>query len=199
MNFVKFGKLTNRELKSVLKEVASFRDNAGTAGLYSEKTNEKIDLSFRNSLIVFPKLDVAPHTYNILQSVIIEQCLDLDYDFTKISEIQYARYEEGGLFKWHSDVISKPTDLELRGFTFTMNLSNPKDYEGGELLLKHNGKEYQLDKEPGSYVIFPSFLLHQASIVTKGVRESMVVWTHVPLWDQQRLEKEYRNLYGKPA
>ena len=61
----------------------------------------------------------------------------------------------------------------------TVNLSHKKNYEGGDLLIKVN-EEIITCKEAGSrgsIVVFPSFYQHKISPITKGVRNSLVMWT----------------------
>ncbi len=62
----------------------------------------------------------------------------------------------------------------------SLNLSDPACYEGGELQLKTKTGIIQLDKAPGSLIVFPSFMTHRACEVKSGIRESIVVWIHLP-------------------
>ena len=63
----------------------------------------------------------------------------------------------------------------------TLNLNDPSEYEGGELRLFGVGK---LEEEKGRLSFFPSFLPHEVTPVTKGVRYSLVVWFLGPPWEQ---------------
>jgi PKHD-type hydroxylase len=67
----------------------------------------------------------------------------------------------------------------------TVSLSNPEDYEGGE--LEFDFRNNDLDKKQniikcdqikprGSIVVFPSFIWHRVKPVTKGTRYSLVIW-----------------------
>ena len=193
MSLIKTGKLTQRELKKLIQDVEQYRDKATAAGIYDSKDGVGTNTSVRNCLTYFPNAVEYPNTYNILQSTIIQQCSDLEFDFTDISEIQYVCYNEGDFFNWHGDVLNVKTNPVVRVFTFTINISDPNQYDGGELLLKHNNEIYQLPKEAGSFVIFPSFLKHQASIVTRGKREAIVVWTRMDRECLKRAEDLYNN------
>jgi PKHD-type hydroxylase len=52
------------------------------------------------------------------------------------------------------------------------------DYEGGDLeFLNSVTKKADLRKK-GSIIIFPSFLAHRVTPVTKGTRLSLVGWIH---------------------
>lgn len=55
-----------------------------------------------------------------------------------------------------------------RRMSIIIGISNPTDYEGGELIFKNNNLKYKIGK--GSAVIFDSKLVHEVLPVTKGKR-----------------------------
>ena len=66
-------------------------------------------------------------------------------------------------------------DDELyKKLTCVIQLSKPEDYEGGEFWVRD--KSYKPEK--GSAIIFPSNFMfpHEAGVVTKGTRWSIVTW-----------------------
>ena len=63
-----------------------------------------------------------------------------------------------------------------RKLSFTMQLSDSNDYEGGDLVLYPGGPEIIADRSKGAITIFPSYVLHEVKPVTKGSRCSLVVW-----------------------
>jgi PKHD-type hydroxylase len=40
----------------------------------------------------------------------------------------------------------------------------------------------RLDRSRGAFIIFPSFMLHRVTPVTRGVRWSLVAWIHGKRW-----------------
>jgi len=73
---------------------------------------------------------------------------------------------------------------KVRKLSITINLNEPGDYEGGNLKFDfgpHKESErYHECKEirpQGSIIIFPSFVYHQVTPITKGNRYSLVLWT----------------------
>lgn len=88
-------------------------------------------------------------------------------------QIQYTEYlaSEGGHYGWHQDI--GPDILSLRKVSITVQLSEDEEYEGGE--LEFNGG-LMAPKGAGTVVIFPSYLMHRVSKVTKGTRKSFVLW-----------------------
>ena len=57
-----------------------------------------------------------------------------------------------------------------------MQLSSPDEYEGGDLEINIGSTPLKVKKQKGHIAIFPSFLLHRVSPVTKGLRKSLVWW-----------------------
>ena len=98
-------------------------------------------------------------------------------------DIQFATYEPGAFYSWHRDC-----DVEMKNYrklSITVQLTNPTEYEGGELFIKHmwGNKELPMDKgikNRGTIVVFPSCLLHTVTPVTKGTRHSLVQWFSGP-------------------
>tara|TARA_R100001591_G_scaffold76330_1_gene84137 strand:+ start:82 stop:675 length:594 start_codon:yes stop_codon:yes gene_type:complete len=89
---------------------------------------------------------------------------------------QVFRYDVGGKFDWHSDVgKSAPT----RKLAFSLQLSDSDEYEGGN--LEFFGHEFdKRTREKGSLIVFPSFIFHRVTQITKGTRFAVVGWVHGP-------------------
>ncbi len=174
-------RLSDNDLKWVRFEVEKYKDRVGDASIQNSKYSG-VDKDVRDARIFFPKPKDAPKTFNILQSLVIQHYVSYSLRLTEISEIQYSIYHPGGHFKWHQDIVgaNRPGSVENRGLTMSLNLSDPACYEGGELQLKTKTGIIQLDKAPGSLIVFPSFMTHRACEVKSGIRESIVVWIHLP-------------------
>ena len=84
----------------------------------------------------------------------------------------FSRIEEGGYYRCHFDHPQNGM------FSTTLFLSNPEDYEGGELELLVNGELKQYKLEAGRCVTYETGLPHQVKTVTKGVRNVLVWWTN---------------------
>jgi PKHD-type hydroxylase len=97
------------------------------------------------------------------------------YEVDFFEALQLAKYEEGMHYDWHADL--GPGLMGNRKLSVTVQLSSPDDYEGGELHLDCQNKEdFIAPKEIGSVTVFPSFMKHKVTPVTKGTRYSLVVW-----------------------
>jgi PKHD-type hydroxylase len=90
--------------------------------------------------------------------------------------IQYTEYnsEVKGHYDWHLD-ISGDSNV-LRKLSIIIQLSSPDEYEGGDLEIHIGSTPLKVPKQKGSIIVFPSFLLHRVTPVTKGIRKSLVWW-----------------------
>ena len=118
--------------------------------------------------------------------------------------MQYTQYGPGEFYSWHNDAgISgayKPEsvgnrmdglandfvneNIELvRKLSFVLQLSDPDDYEGGNLqLLDESGKTYIAPRQRGTVILFDSRTQHRVLPVKSGLRKSIVGWTVGPRW-----------------
>lgn len=80
-------------------------------------------------------------------------------------------------YDWHIDMLDKGN--VTRKMSMVIQLSNPFDYEGGELWIQGASDEI-LPKKRGLIHIFPSFMRHRVTPVTKGIRRSLVIWVSGP-------------------
>ena len=101
------------------------------------------------------------------------------FDLTGIQEgIQFTNYKgKGDHFHYHMD---RSYNCIIRKLSITIQLTDPKDYKGGELELKIGKNSKPMKKDQGRLVAFPSYVLHQVKPVTEGERNSLVVWINGP-------------------
>ena len=106
-----------------------------------------------------------------------------NFDITSLTEnLQYTEYDEsyGGHYDWHFDIGAGALNCG-RKLSVAIQLSDPSDYEGGELQFSLDGdRTVVAEKEQGTMVIFPSYLRHRVTPVTKGRRRSLVTWITGP-------------------
>jgi PKHD-type hydroxylase len=94
------------------------------------------------------------------------------------TQLQLASYGQRNFFDWHMDFGTG--DLSNRKLSITVQLSDPDEYEGGELQFMINQDIFTATKEKGTAIIFPSFALHRVTPITKGCRKSIVGWISGP-------------------
>jgi predicted 2-oxoglutarate/Fe(II)-dependent dioxygenase YbiX len=95
-----------------------------------------------------------------------------DLDGRPFEPYQYTVYGVGDGYGWHIDCGS----LNRRKLSFTLQLSDPADYDGGELEIWTGAEPQVMPKEKGTLIAFPSFMLHRVKPVTRGVRKALVIW-----------------------
>ena len=118
--------------------------------------------------------------------------------------IQYTRYAEGQFYNWHNDAglasQYKPVSVGnraeglgqdflneniemVRKLSFVLQLSDPDDYEGGNLqMLDESGRLYVAPRQRGTVILFDSRTQHRVQKIKSGVRKSLVGWTVGPRW-----------------
>ena len=102
--------------------------------------------------------------------------LDL-YGFTE--KLQFTEYEgQGSHYDWHPDI---GPNMTKRKISMVVQLSDEKDYEGGELLI-NTGQLLVPSKKQGSVILFPSFLMHKVEPLRSGNRYSLVSWISGNTW-----------------
>ena len=88
---------------------------------------------------------------------------------------QFTEYPEGGFYDWHMDTdVNMTHEPPIRKISMTVLLSPEHQFEGGDLELMAPGKRAPLKQ--GHAIIFASFINHRVAPVTRGVRQSLVMW-----------------------
>jgi len=83
-------------------------------------------------------------------------------------------------YGWHTDADLADGGVP-RKLSMVLSLSDPHEFEGGELQIKLHGEEIKtLEIAKGRAWFFPSWVLHRVTPVTKGVRRSLVLWVGGP-------------------
>lgn len=100
------------------------------------------------------------------------------YNIDHIETLQYTVYNENQHYQWHFDSHVQWYDYE-RKISGTLMLSDPDEYEGGELEIIVDGrpdKPQLLKPKKGHIAFFASTMPHRVRPVTKGIRRSLVFW-----------------------
>jgi len=103
-----------------------------------------------------------------------------------LASIMFSAYEHGMHYGSHVDdalIQGVRTDV-----SFTLFLSEPASYEGGELVIESAAGEDAVKLEAGSLVAYPSTALHHVAEVTRGVRLAAVGWARSYIRDGARRE-----------
>lgn len=174
--------LDSHQIKGYKKEIKKlpFAEKARVLGQTDNGVQGTYDPTVRSSKVKWlPKsLEFQGLYERIAQEIMIHNDQHFKFDLDCIREqIQYTEYhgKDKGQYTWHMDL--GPGWASLRKLSVTINLSDPKDYDGGILEFNLGGKTItQGSKAKGAITVFPSYLLHRVSPVTRGVRKSLVLW-----------------------
>lgn len=105
------------------------------------------------------------------------------FDLTGFYEpLQLGLYHSGnnGHYNWHTDASMRDGRVP-RKLSMALMLSDPSTFEGGELQLKtDNDEPITVQQKRGRAWFFPSYVLHRVTPVTKGFRQSAVLWIGGP-------------------
>lgn len=106
------------------------------------------------------------------------------FDISYLREIQFTTYnsDNQGKYDWHNDIFWANPRAYDRKVSIIIQLSDSKDYEGGDFQFDSGvpSPDPEMVRNKGAIIVFPSFLLHRVTPVTKGTRKSLVAWVEGP-------------------
>lgn len=102
-------------------------------------------------------------------------------DITGFTEyLQFTEYEGAGTkYGYHVDVGPRNWHRKL---SIVVQLSDPSEYQGGDLNISTGGNVMTPEKDLGNVIIFPSILQHEVLPIISGNRYSLVSWVSGPAW-----------------
>jgi len=150
-------------------QAAEFESGATTAGWAAREVKNNLQLPQGSPL----RLRIQK---------LVEQALQGNETFVSAalpraqSDVLVSRTAAGGGYGNHVDnaVMGRPvvrTDL-----AFTLFLSQPQDYGGGELVIDELQGEQTFKLPAGQMVLYPATTLHRVNPVTHGVRHVVAGW-----------------------
>ena len=107
-----------------------------------------------------------------------------NYDVSNPENPQFAAYGVGEHYDWHVDCCTRGDTV--RKITAVLQLDETDDYAGGDLEFRRlEEPDERLDGPPelrdqGTVVVFPSYLVHRVTPVTRGTRRSLAMWMTGP-------------------
>lgn len=173
----------DEQIEKIIEIGESFEFLDAKVGVNETETNTVVDPKIRRSRISWVSLNEnTKWLYQSLAYIIRKingDCFSFDlYGFGE--HMQYTVYDGNNEdhYDWHLDFGNN--DPSPRKISVVVQLSDPEDYEGGELQLYCANEPFTVKKAKGLLCAFPSWVLHRCTPVTKGVRKSLVVWVAGP-------------------
>ena len=178
------GFLSEEEVKKIknLKKIQKFSEGS----ILEETDNNPLE-QVRKSRVCFFHNDSkkTQWLFNTVNAKVNQTNQDFfRFDLFEAHSFQYTLYDrEGDFYRWHWDVFTGANVVEYqRKLSVVIQLSDPSEYEGGDLILYVAGSEVTLPKSKGAALFFPSWINHAVTPVTSGSRETLVFWFKGPNW-----------------
>jgi PKHD-type hydroxylase len=170
-----------QESKSVLAS-ASFIDGRETAGWHAALV--------KNNLQADPQAPGIRALQKRLESLLRANALfELAARPRAIAPLLFSRTATGMAYGSHVDDAVMGREQALRSdLSFTLFLSAPGEYEGGELVIESSAGEQAFKPEAGSLVLYPSSSLHRVEPVHAGSRLVAVSWVQSLVRDPAQRE-----------
>ncbi|MBY0340459.1 MAG: Fe2+-dependent dioxygenase [Rhodocyclaceae bacterium] len=164
-------------------EVAEFRqqladadwvDGAATAGAQAVQRKRNLQLP-ADSVIgqqLSAKVAAALQRHPLFMSAVLP---------ARVLPPRFNRYEGGGTYGNHIDsalhLDPYRQDRVRTDVSTTLFLSDPDEYEGGELVVEDNYGAHEVKLPAGDAIVYPATSLHRVEPVTKGARIAAFLWT----------------------
>tara|TARA_R100001510_G_scaffold8388_1_gene6452 strand:- start:2697 stop:3269 length:573 start_codon:yes stop_codon:yes gene_type:complete len=170
--------LPNPVCEDIIKRASELSIEEGVAGDKVNKTVRNSRVTWLSDPWIFDWITPAVHELN--------QQLNWNFDISIPENIQFTRYTEGQFYNWHIDnKFSNSTNYD-RKISVVIPLKDDSEYEGGDLefydssVSPQSTQDRVVKKEEfrkkGNLIVFPSYLWHRVTKVTKGERLSIVIW-----------------------
>jgi len=145
---------------------------------HKDKKEGNRDTKMRITTISWIPFKVMPEMYKIIERSMLQvNGNHFGYEGMTITEnAQFTEYPKGGFYDWHMDAdIYGLHEPPVRKISMTILLSNPSEFEGGDLeFMTEGNKPPQLLQ--GQAIYFCSMVRHRVAKVKKGIRQSLVMW-----------------------
>jgi PKHD-type hydroxylase len=160
------------ECQAALRE-AAWVDGRGTAGFLSAPVKHNAQLHWQDPVAV--RFGELVRTRLEQNPMFLSAALP-----ASILPPLFNRYADGGHYGPHIDGALRPVDGTSRrirtDLSITVMLSDPVDYEGGELVIDDllGGRAIKLPA--GDAILYPANTIHQVTPVTRGERLAAFTW-----------------------
>ena len=193
--------LTAQELGALRTELQAspFVDGSTTAGWSARtvKKNQQIDTSSAGYARMADIVRTAFRRNGLLQAALLPAAN---------TQPLFNRYAGGMEYGAHVDapVMGGMGSAVRTDIAITVFLSDPRSYDGGELVTHASGSmEYAFKLDAGAAIAYPANTLHHVNPVTRGARDAAIIWVQSMVRDPARrellwdLESAKRDIFGR--
>ncbi len=131
--------------------------------------------------------------YDIIQPYVTQanESAGWNFEWDWSETIQFTKYKLNQFYDWHQDAYNKPYPDDgnpnrtgkIRKLSIIVTLVDGSEYDGGDLQMnfRHKAKIDEIKtiteiRPKGSVIVFPSYIFHRVTPVTRGTRYSLVNW-----------------------
>ena len=192
--------LTPRFCDEIIKYGKSQQEQLALTGGQTEKVNKGKPLEEKDILDLKKKRDSNivwlsdSWIYKELHPYVHQanRLAGWNFEWSFSEACQFTKYGIKQHYGFHCDSWNSPYDNpanpdthgKIRKLSMTCSLSDPSEYEGGQLQFQFRNEDDPTTTRNcieilprGSICVFPSHVWHQVTPVTKGTRYSLVVWS----------------------
>tara|TARA_R110002012_G_scaffold321723_1_gene550944 strand:+ start:1440 stop:2015 length:576 start_codon:yes stop_codon:yes gene_type:complete len=166
---------------SIVERGLNKQFNFGTVDLDNHR-NFELDRDHRRSKVFFFDEFKDSDFFNLVYRLgTTTNNANFGFDINQLQALQFSIYDSKykGKYDWHQDIQWTSDELYHRKLSVVIQLSEPNEYVGGNFEIQNSEftKQEKTDmKQKGSVIVFPSFLTHRVTPVTKGKRKSLIGW-----------------------
>ena len=147
-------------------------------------SGREVQDSIRKSKVAWvPRNNSTEFIYQIVQKYLYDANMVFNMTVNKIPSIQFTQYNgsDEAFYNYHMDTNMTDDSDRHRKISIVIQLSDPKDYEGGDFNFRYLENPNKEDlKAQGSILTFISYHDHRVIPVTSGTRYSLVCWQEGP-------------------
>ena len=176
--------LTPDEVRQILAIMGEGKFESGAATASGRAREVKNNLQFERRPEVKKRLD------QIVIQALTRSPEFMGFAFPRlIIPPTFNRYDAGMFYGDHVDAPFLNNGQVRADLSITVWLSNPSDYDGGELSISSGYGEIRAKHAAGDAIVYPTTSLHHVTPVTRGSRLAAVSWieSYVPDERQRRI------------
>ena len=171
-----------KNIKRIASEIGYY--DADTKMTHTDHSNAPKDNNLRSTDVTFSD---QQYFYDLLCPFVngANESAGWHFDLDWFSPVQIAKYKKNQHYDWHIDGSSDKhgsNNSKVRKLSLVAILSN--GYLGGEfeLSVNHRGRNCVANEilnpelSVGDVIVFPSFVWHRSTPITKGTKYSASMW-----------------------
>ncbi|WP_151716834.1 Fe2+-dependent dioxygenase [Acinetobacter sp. TUM15071] len=161
------------ELRQQMQPASAWINGAQSAGAQAQKTKNNLQIDIHSEIYQ----SISQSVLNALQHNLLLRSAALPQH---ILSPMFNCYQNLGNYGNHVDsavqASSKTGQMIRTDVSITVFLSEPDEYEGGELIVEDTYGSHEVKLDAGDAILYPSTSLHRVEPVTQGSRIAAFTW-----------------------